>query len=87
MKSTTHGSLLPIRAFKARAAFLDMRGPAAFVQRFYEIQQLPTAQHRGRSLRTLRCQGTTGRGPHDLNVPEYILWAVIDFRAFRCPFH
>ncbi len=52
-----------------------------------EIDALPCVEWRGRRLRTLRCHGVTGRGPHDVNVPEALLWSLMHFGAFRCPYH
>lgn len=74
------------RLERARAAFRLFR-PGEERQRATQIAALPQVAWRGRALYTLRCQGDFGRGPHDVNVPEAHLWALIDFRAFRCPFH
>jgi len=43
----------------------------------------------GRAARSGRfaVKGSPGKGPHDLHVPESLLWALIDFRAFRCVYH
>lgn len=74
----------------ARAALVcyeAMGEPGRVAQRQREIAALPTVEWKGRTLYTIRCTGTTGKGPHVLNVPEALLWALIDLRAFRCPYH
>jgi hypothetical protein len=77
---------------RARAAFVELAEfersrVEAERKREAEIAALPTVTWRGRRLYTLRCQGDFGKGPHDMNVPESILWTLIAFRAFRCPYH
>ena len=72
---------------RACQAFVEARGSAASVRRAAEITALPLVAWKGRDLRTLRCHATFGNGPHDVNVPEALLWAVIDLRAWRCPHH
>jgi hypothetical protein len=42
---------------------------------------------KGRRLRTIRCQGDFGKGPHDVNVPEALLWCLISLARFLCPYH
>jgi hypothetical protein len=86
-KSTLHGSHMDTSAMRARSAFVALRGLGHERKRLGEIRRLPVVEWRGRKLYTLRCHGTTGRGPHDLNVPEYVLWTLIDLRAFHCPYH
>lgn len=71
----------------ARQAFVETRGAAAEVVRGDEIAALPSVEWRGRTLRTILCTGETGRGPHEVNVPESLLWSLIDVRRFRCPYH
>ena len=56
-------------------------------QRQREIDALPLVEWKGRWLRTIRCTGERGRGPHPVNVPESLLWALIDFSVFRCQYH
>lgn len=64
-----------------------MRSEADTAKRAAEIAALPIVTWRGQIMRTIRCNGQTGRGPHLMNVPEHLLWALIDFRAYRCAFH
>ena len=71
---------------KARAAFAQY-GTRDIAERQAQIDALPVVEWKGRRLRTIRCHGTTGKGPHDVHVPEAVLWALIDLRAFRCPYH
>lgn len=52
-----------------------------------EIAALPAVEWKGRTLRTIRCQGDFGKGPHDMNVPEAILWSLINLNRFICPYH
>lgn len=75
------------RAARARAAFVEYRSGHEILARQRAIRALPQVVWKGRILYTLRCHGTSGKGPHDTNVPESLLWALLDFRAFRCPFH
>lgn len=58
-----------------------------YVRRLTEIRALPQVEWKGRKLRTIRCQGEFGKGPHDVNVPESLLWTLRHFEAFRCPYH
>jgi hypothetical protein len=51
------------------------------------IDSLPVVEWKGETLRTLRCQGRTGRGPHDQHVPEGLLWSLMDPHRWLCPFH
>ena len=75
------------RAARARNAFVKVRGLAATQVREAEIARLPRVDWKGRPHYTLRCHGMSGKGPHDVNVPEALCWALIDLRAFRCPYH
>ena len=69
------------------ATFREWRGQMDYMIRSAEIAALPRVVWRGRTLYTLRCNGTTGKGPHDVNVPERLLWNLIELRAFVCPYH
>jgi len=75
------------RAQRMRQGFIDDRGETAAARRAAEIAALPLVVWRGRRLRTLRCRADFGAGPHDVNVPEAVLWALIDVGHFRCPYH
>lgn len=75
------------RKADARAAFVQLRGDADAIQRQREIDALPVVMWKGRELRTLRCHGTTGKGPHDVNVPESLLWSLIGLDSFCCVYH
>lgn len=86
-KSTLLGSHMDVRAVRARAAFVELRGAQEALVREVAIAGLQAVEWRGQTLYRFRCHGTTGKGPHDLNVPLALLWALIDFRAFRCPYH
>lgn len=65
----------------------EMLGPERGQQREDDIAALPTVEWKGRLLKTIRCHGTNGRGPHDLNVPEAALWSLISLEDFHCVFH
>ena len=86
-KSTMLGSHPEQRTARAAAFFLRERGLVGYCERAQAIDALPAVAWRGQTLRTLTCHGTRGKGPHPTNVPEALLWSLIDFRAFRCPFH
>jgi hypothetical protein len=70
-----------------QAIFREERGLSDYLAREQQIAQLPVVLWRGQVLRTVRCQGDFGRGPHDYHVPESLLWSLIDIRAFRCAYH
>jgi hypothetical protein len=89
---TTHKKnqvgLHPARqAAKARRCFVEILGEAEGVKREMEIAALPAAEWKGKALHTLRCHGETGKGPHDVNVPDSLLWSLISLNGYRCPFH
>lgn len=71
----------------ALAAFIEMRGLIEAFQRFDQMRALPQVEWKGKTLYTIRCHGTRGKGPHTVHVPESVLWSLIDIRAFRCPYH
>lgn len=70
-----------------RRQFLEFLGPDEEARRVSEIEALPTVEWKGRTLRTIRCHGTRGKGPHDMNVPESVLWALMSLQAFCCAYH
>lgn len=72
---------------RARAAFVAWRGPVDVVRRAEEIASLPVIEWKGKTLYALRCVGTSGKGPHTVNVPESLLWTLIRLDDFLCPFH
>jgi hypothetical protein len=71
----------------AMTAFMEIRTEAEAVQRQAEIDALPAVEWKGKPLRSLRCNGISGKGPHVCNVPESMLWALIDLRSYLCPHH
>lgn len=75
------------RCATARRSFRMIAGQKAERARKLLIRSLPTVQWKGRTLYTIRCTGTTGKGPHDVNVPESLLWSLIDPHRYRCPYH
>lgn len=75
------------RARRARVAYREYLGGEAERQRAEQIAALPTVRWKGRRLKTIRCHGTTGKGPHDCNVPEGLLWALISLSGFHCAYH
>lgn len=72
---------------ETRAQFVLAFGTEAFSRRRDDIAQLPVVEWRGRTLYTLRCHGDYGQGPHDLNVPESLLWNLIGLTHYRCVYH
>lgn len=88
--NTRHSVVTPrtVRdGLKARRAFLDLRGPEAADARAKEIAALPAVEWKGHTLHTILCNGTSGRGPHNVNAPEGLLWALVDLRTYLCPYH
>lgn len=67
--------------------FIEVRGVQEADKRTSQIAALPVVEWRGQMLRTIRCHGTTGKGPHDRHVPEAVLWSLIDLHRYICPFH
>ena len=65
----------------------DFLGPELTARREAEIAALPTITWRGRTLYTLRCNGTSGKGPHDLHVPLLMVWHLIHLSRFFCVYH
>lgn len=74
-------------AERARGYFRHLRGESDEQQRAAEIAALPLVAWKGRPLRTLQCHGGSGRGEHDVNVPEWVLWALIGLQPWYCPYH
>jgi len=71
----------------AQAAFRQYRGEDGYAEREAAIAALPVAEWKGRQLRAFRCHGETGKGPHDVNVPESLLWVLIGLDRWKCPYH
>lgn len=92
-----HGTQSPHqsrRVASARALFVEVRGEAAAAGRQAEIAALPSVVWRGRNgdrpaqtLYTIRCHGRTGKGPHDCNVPESLLWSLMSIKEYYCVYH
>jgi hypothetical protein len=72
---------------RTRAYFLELRGAHDAARRAAEIEALPIAEWKGHRLRTLRCLGPFGRGPHLVHVPDYVCWSLISLENFTCPYH
>jgi hypothetical protein len=71
----------------ARVIYREWRGEAAEAERAEAIAALPSVTFKGRALKVLRCHGVRGKGPHDCNVPESLLWILMDLSHFCCVFH
>lgn len=71
----------------SRGAAKEWLSDLEVAQREREIAALPTIQWAGRTLYTIRCAGSYGNGPHVVNVPESLLWSLIDVNHFLCAFH
>lgn len=72
---------------RAKRAFIEYCGDVAAVQRAAQIATLDSKVWRGQVVYRLTCHADFGKGPHDQFVPEGLLWALIDLRGWRCPFH
>lgn len=75
------------RLTRARAVFREWYGAVAEADRAAQISALPVVEWKGQALKTLRCHGSAGKGPHDVNVQEAMLWQLIELRRWRCPYH
>lgn len=62
-------------------------GSVRAAKRQQEIDALPMVVWKGRTLYSLECQGTSGRGHHIVNVPLMMVWHLISLRRFFCPWH
>ena len=79
---------------RARDDYIEVWGETRAKLRAVEIAALPTVEWRGRTgnkpprtLYTLRCHADFGRGPHDMNLPESVLWNLMKLDRYRCPRH
>lgn len=72
---------------RAKAFAMEMLGPDGTARREREIAALPTIEWKGKTLHTLRCHGTRGKGPHDVHLPEYVLWHLAGLTHYRCVYH
>jgi hypothetical protein len=70
-----------------RRNFREAYGAEDEARRALEIAKLPVVLWKGRTLHTIRCHGDYGKGPHDLHVPEALLWNLIDLGSYRCVYH
>lgn len=75
-----------ITSARARGAFEELF-PDRVEQRQAEIAALPVVEWKGRTLWTVTCCGDFGRGPHQVHIPESVIWNLMDLRMLRCPFH
>jgi len=62
-------------------------GPERTAAREREIAAIPTVEWKGRTLYTIRCNGTSGKGPHDVNLPLAMVWHLRNLRRFYCVYH
>ena len=62
-------------------------GPDLSAHRQTQIDALPSVDWKGRTLYTLRCLGTSGKGPHDVNVPLAMVWHLVTPDRFYCVYH
>ena len=72
---------------RTRAMFALVRGADAVPARAAAIAALDSKDWRGVTVYRVRCDGDFGRGPHDVYLPERVLWALIDLSHHLCPFH
>lgn len=86
----SHGAAAPhadARLDRTKSMYRDMCGPVSTLMRECEIATLPAVEWKGKTLRTIRCHGTSGKGPHDCNVPEALLWSLMSLKHFLCVYH
>lgn len=84
---STVGEHLARREQSARAFFIEVRGEAEAIALEAEIAALPTVNWKGKPLVTIRCHGTRGKGPHDVNVPRALVWSLAEWRSYVCVYH
>ena len=72
---------------ESREFFRRVFGEKCEKRRAEEIAALTIVNWKGRRLRAIRCHGVRGKGPHDMNVPESVLWNLVDLDRFMCAFH
>jgi len=66
---------------------IEVCGWEQAVVRAAEIACLPVIYFKGEPLRQVMCCGTTGKGNHLQNVPEWKLWARMVVAPYYCPYH
>ena len=67
-------------------AFREFR-PGEEEERRGAIGRMESKAWRGVRVYRITCDGDFGRGPHDVWIPEYILWSLITLTRYRCPYH
>lgn len=72
---------------KSRRAFIELCGEAAAPARAAAIAALPMKLWKDHAVYRVRCCGDFGRGPHDVWLPERVLWALAGFDPFLCVYH
>ena len=94
MKKNVAGLHVARQRLRAMANFRVIRGAEQTRRRKAEIAALPLVMWKGAALRTITCRGTgmfddvpRGRGPHQVNVPESLLWSLMQLDRYHCPFH
>ena len=75
------------RDIRARDAFRAALGLADESRRAREIAALPSKLWKGHLVYRIDCRGDFGKGPHEMWVPEGVLWSLIALDVFRCPYH
>jgi hypothetical protein len=73
--------------WQLRAWFVETYGASDAARRAQEIAARPSVVWKGRTLRTIRCHGDYGKGPHDVHLPESVLWNLISLDHYRCVYH
>ena len=72
---------------RAKALLRRTAGLNVAVQRARAITALESKIRRGVRVYRLTCCGPFGKGPHKQFVPASLLWSLIGFNGWRCPFH
>lgn len=75
------------QARRARTAHVLIRNERSALNRDAEIAALPTVEWKGKTLHTILCHGTSGRGAHVVHVPPGLLYALIEIDGYLCPYH
>jgi hypothetical protein len=68
-------------------AAIAVLGADRAAARLVAVEALPRKRWKGRMLYRVRCNGTSGQGPHHVYLPLAAVWQLIDLQHFYCTHH